>query len=144
MACQHSQIDQENLEIKIKEWEKENPGDKFCFRPFCTTSKNEPGMAEEVGDMGKENMESDVIQIQQNDQKNSLLLVHQTKWQSDLLNKYGGEICLLDATYKTSYYALPLFFLCVKTNVDYCVVTSFVVQTENSNAIWQALQVIRD
>ena len=76
--------------------------------------------------------------------KNSLLLVHQTKWQSDLLSKYGGEICLLDATYKTSCYALPLFFLWVKTNVDYCAVASFVVQTENSNAIWQALQVIRD
>ena len=51
---------------------------------------------------------------------------------------------MLEATYKTSCYALPLFFLCVKTNVDYCVVASFVVQTENSNAIWQALQVIRD
>ena len=69
-------------------------------------------MVEEVGDMGKENMESDVIQIQQNDQKNSLLLVHQTKWQSDLLSKYGGEICLLDATYKIPLRPSSIFPLC--------------------------------
>ena len=66
VACRHSQIDQENLEMKIKEWEKESPGDKFYFRP---ASENEPGMQDEVGDIGKENMESDVIQIQGNDKK---------------------------------------------------------------------------
>ena len=136
VACRHSQIHQENLEMKIKEWEKESPGDKFYFRPFRITSENEPGMQDEVRDIGKENMESDVIQIQGNAQKNSLLLVHQTKWQSDLLNKYGGEICLLDATYKTSRYALPLFFLCVKTNVDYCVVASLVVSCSNAIYIY--------
>lgn len=145
VACRHSQIDQENLELKIKEWEKESPEDSFFFRPFCqTTIKDEPGLQEECSDIGKENLENDIIQIHENDQFNSLLLVHQTKWQSDLLEKYGGEICLLDATYKTSRYALPLFFLCVKTNVDYCVVASFVLQSENSNAIWEALQVIKD
>ena len=130
--------------MKIKKWEKESLGDQFYFRRFRITSENEPGMQDEVGDIGKENMESDVIQIQGNDQKNSHLLVHQTKCQSDLLNKYGGEICLLDATYKISCYALPPFFLCVKTSVNYRVVASFVVQTENSNAIWEVLQVISD
>ena len=96
--------------MKIKEWEKESPGDKFYFRPFRITSDNEPGMQDEVRDIGKENMESDVIQIQGNAQKNSLLLVHQTKWQSNLLNKYGGEICFLDATYKTSRLLCCCFF----------------------------------
>ena len=40
--------------------------------------------------------------------------------------------------------ALPTFFLCVKTNVDYCVVASFVVQLENADAISEALQLIKD
>ena len=48
------------------------------------------------------------------------------------------------ATYKTRRYALPLFFLCVKTNVDYCVVGSFVVQRETKNATTAALQVLHN
>lgn len=56
-------------------------------------------------------------------QSTDLLFVDQTHWQRKPLQKYGNEICLLNATYKTSRYALPLFFLCVKTNVNYCVVT---------------------
>ena len=30
----HSSFDQENLELKIKEWEKESPEDNFFFRPY--------------------------------------------------------------------------------------------------------------
>ena len=57
----------------------------------------------------------------------TLLFVHQSAWQRRLLKRYGN-ICLLDATYKTTRYALPLFFLVVCTNGDYQVVGSFVVQ----------------
>ena len=60
-----------------------------------------------------------------------LLYVHQTSWQKRLLSQYGNDICLLDATYKTTRYSLPLFFLAVKTNVDYQVVGSFIVQDES-------------
>ncbi|XP_062603784.1 calcium-responsive transcription factor-like [Saccostrea cucullata] len=37
------------------------------------------------------------------------LFVGQTEWQKRLLNIYGQEICLLDATYKTTKYDLPAF-----------------------------------
>lgn len=47
------------------------------------------------------------------------LFVGQTEWQKRLLNMYGQEICLLDATYKTTKYDLPAFFVCVNTNVGY-------------------------
>ena len=47
-----------------------------------------------------------------------LLYVHQIAWQKQLLSLYGNDICLFDATYKTTRYALPVFFLAVKTNVD--------------------------
>ena len=69
----------------------------------------------------------------------NLLFIHQTKWQQKLLKTYGGEICLLDATYKTTKYSLPLFFLCVKTNVDYSVVGTFMCQYENTASIAEAL-----
>jgi hypothetical protein len=62
-----------------------------------------------------------------------LLFVHQTKSQQRLLKRYGNEIALLDATYNTTKYSLNPFFVVVKTNVDYQVVASFVIQSETSN-----------
>ena len=59
--------------------------------------------------------------------------------QSRLLRTYGNDICLLDATYKTTRYALPLFFLAVRTNVDYQVVGSFAVQDESTDTIKEAI-----
>lgn len=75
---------------------------------------------------------------------NSLLFVHQTPWQQRMLQRYGAEICLLDATYKTSHYDLPLFFLSVPTNVGYTVVGSFIVEKETSANILEALEIIHD
>ena len=50
---------------------------------------------------------------------------------------------MLDATYKTTRYNLPLFFVVVKTNVDYQIVGSFVVQSETTDAIFEALSVLK-
>jgi len=52
-------------------------------------------------------------------------------------------MCLLDATYKTTRYTVPLFFMCVRTNVDYVVVAMFVTQYEDSASIAEALNVQR-
>ena len=78
------------------------------------------------------------------EQSRKLLFVHQTAWQKRLLRLYGNDICLLDATYKTTRYALPLFFLAVKTNVDYQVVGSFVTEDETVCSIKEALEVVRE
>lgn len=51
---------------------------------------------------------------------------------------------LVDATYKTMRYELPLFFLVVKTNVNYVVVGSFVTQNETTTSIKEALRMFRD
>ena len=72
-----------------------------------------------------------------------LLVVHQTAFQQGLLQKYGNSICLLDATYKTTKYAVPLFFVAVKTNVDYQVVGSFAIQDETTDAIAKALSMLK-
>ena len=72
-----------------------------------------------------------------------LLFVHQTAFQQGLLQKYGNSICLLDATYKTTKYAVPLFFVAVKTNVDYQVVGSFAIQDERTDVIAEALSMLK-
>ncbi|XP_052778802.1 uncharacterized protein LOC128216275 [Mya arenaria] len=53
------------------------------------------------------------------------------------------EVCLLDATYKTTKYDLPLFFVSVNTNVGYMVVGSFIVPSESSYNIGRGLQVLK-
>ena len=57
--------------------------------------------------------------------------------------KYGNIITLIDATYKTTKYDLALFFLCVRTNVNYVVVAEFIVQSESANEIADALNIIK-
>ncbi|XP_063232355.1 uncharacterized protein LOC134536550 isoform X1 [Bacillus rossius redtenbacheri] len=110
------QMDQEVLQQTINEWKIQNREDCFFYRPY-----------EDVSD-------SDV---------SPLLFCHQTKWQQKLLLRYGS-VCLLDATYKTTKYALPLFFLAVKTNVGYSVVGTFVVQSESTALIAEALNVFKE
>ena len=70
-----------------------------------------------------------------------LLFVYQNALQHRLLNRYGNELVLLDAMYRTTRYALPLFFLVVRTNVDYQVVGAFICETETSESIEEALRI---
>ena len=64
----------------------------------------------------------------------SSLFVHQLANQKRLLEKYGKEICLLDASYNTTEYSIPLFFLAVKT---------FGVQDETTDAISEAVVILK-
>ena len=48
----------------------------------------------------------------------TMLYVHQEKWQQELLQKYGKTITMMDETYRTTRYDLALFFISVRTNVD--------------------------
>lgn len=58
------------------------------------------------------------------------------------MEKYGQEICLLDATYKTSRYSLPLFFVVVPTNTSYQIVATFLVSKETAASISEALTIL--
>ncbi|XP_047126914.2 uncharacterized protein LOC100199509 isoform X1 [Hydra vulgaris] len=111
-------IEQECLLIKCEEWKKCDPSVKVFLRPNCS--------GEDGGD------------------KCSFLFVYQSQWQQHLLMRYGTEILLLDATYRTTRYSLPLFFLTVKTNFDYQIVASFVIEYETKQAITEALHIIKD
>lgn len=41
-------------------------------------------------------------------------------------------------------YALPLFFICVKTNVDYQIVGTFICEQESKQSIQEGITVLRD
>ena len=119
-----SKIDQENIVQKIFQWKSVNQGDLFFFWPYSAVSPNKNDPPEGHSDT-------------------TLLFVHQSSWQRRLLQRYGNHMCLLDATSKTTQYALPLFFLVVQTNVDYQVVGSFITQNETSACIKEALQILQ-
>lgn len=75
--------------------------------------------------------------------QSSLLFVYQNGWQKRLLSKYGSEMVLLDAAYRTIQYALPLFFLAVKTNTIYQIVGLFVCEIESEDSITEALSILK-
>jgi hypothetical protein len=142
-----SMCDQENLEKKVEEWRSKCPGEKFFFRPYVSEESTCP-MDEEADDNQEEddNMEDtdNENEVTLPTSKNGLLFVHQTDNQRRLLLRYGNELSMLDATYKTTKYSLALFFLVVKTNVNYQIVASFVLQNETFESIAEALKVISD
>ena len=72
------------------------------------------------------------------------MFVYQSSHMARLLQKYGNGMCLVDATYKTTRYALPLFFLVVKTNVDYQVVAAFLTEGETTENITAVLTKIKE
>jgi len=135
-----SKIDQVNLKLDIDEWKKTNPDDMFFFREYSGKKKIAPSKCKEDDD---EDEDEDDVLVEDESEGKGLLFCHQTHWQRRLLLRYGNEICLLDATYRMSRYALPLFFVCVKTNVNYADVASFVVQCESTSAIAEALGIIK-
>ena len=143
---QHSTMDQANVKCKVTQWQKEYHDDKFYFRPF-TDSLDEDLPSESKEELG--DLLGDVSMQPRKDMTRSLLscrllFVHQAKWQRRLMERYGNEISLLDATHKTTRYAMPLFFVAVKTNADYQVVASFVVQDETASSVEEALKVIKE
>ena len=52
-------------------------------------------------------------------------------------------MCLMDATYQTTCYELPLFVLCVPINVGYVNVASFLLADEKCESIQAGLRKIR-
>jgi hypothetical protein len=74
----------------------------------------------------------------------ALLFVYQSTDMKRLYRRYGNQLVVVDAVYRNARYALPLFFLVVRTNVNYQVAAVFVVQQETVQSIAAALRVIKD
>ena len=71
-----------------------------------------------------------------------MIFVYQSPDMKYLYQKYAPYLVLLDATYKTTKYALPLFFAVVKTNLNFQVVGVLVFQEETKDMIKKGLQII--
>ena len=93
----NSKYDQENLLASIEEWKQECPEDCLFFAPVKEDATTN-GAKEDATTDGPSNVQS-----------SGSLFVYQSKWQRHLLNRYGGELCLLDAKYRTTKYAVPLW-----------------------------------
>ena len=63
------------------------------------------------------------------------MFVSQESWQKRLIAVYGNQLILIDVT----KYTLPLFFVCVKTNVDFLVVGQFITHFEEADSISEIL-----
>ena len=57
--------------------------------------------------------------VNTNTTNGKLLFVYQSPNMQRLYRRYGSSLIMLDATYRATKYALPLFFMVVKTNVNY-------------------------
>ena len=149
-ALQLSCLDQDNLQQKIKQWEITDPESTHFFRPYLINDMKNDSLQSPVkqsiemreghfncsdGEEGNKII-TDTDQYEQN--------LHQSKWQQQLLARYGNTMSLIDATYKTTKYDLALFFICVKTNVGYSVVAEFVVQSETTTNISEALSKLKE
>ena len=125
-----SKFDQENLQKKIECWKSKCPDETFYFRPLVKYSEELP-TGKDQNDDDDDDDDDDENNAVLSQAPNGLLFVHQTNNQKRLLQRYGNELTLLDPTYKTTKYSLALFFLVVKTNVNYQVVGSFVIKVKH-------------
>ncbi|XP_065683959.1 uncharacterized protein LOC100197960 isoform X3 [Hydra vulgaris] len=135
----YSNIDQECLIKKVEQWKVENPHRRFYLRPKGI-SENYAVKVECSAVESTEDEDEIVVEAL----SNSFLFVYQTEEMQRLLKIYGNEITLLDATYKTTKYSLPLFFLVVKTNVDYQIVGTFICEGESTKNIQSGLAKIKE
>ena len=79
-----------------------------------------------------------------NNQFSQTLVDPAGRWQQNLMIKYGNT-SLVDATYKTTKYNLPrFFFVTVRTNIGYKVVARFIVQSETTEQILEALNMLKN
>ena len=151
-ALQLSCLDQGNVHLKIEQWKKTHPECTHLFRlyiqkggieesPSCSTTATP--IRNKSSYVGNDAVDDTTAITDNCSYTQTLLWVHQTEWQKELLKRYGNTMSLIDATYKTTRYDLALFFICVRTNVGYSVVAEFVVQSKNKENIEEALKVLK-
>lgn len=58
-------------------------------------------------------------------------------------HRYDKQLIFSDTTYKTTKYTLPLFFLVIKTNINFQLYTVIVLQEELIDMMTRALSVVK-
>ena len=159
-SMEFSKLDQEQLQFKLKKWKTEMPSQHTFYRPYIEakgdierqntlSATNEATLPQTLssqifnGNSGIDQSSQPNICLQSVTCSQKFLLVLQDDWQKKLLQRYGNTICLIDAAYKTTQYDLPLYFICVKTNVGYTIVAEFIIQSEEHEQIQEALEILK-
>ena len=57
---------------------------------------------------------------------------------------YGSELCVIHLTYNTTVYDLPMFVVCVLTNIGYVSVASFLLSDERQEFVAADLSQLSD
>ncbi|KAH8019709.1 hypothetical protein HPB51_021031 [Rhipicephalus microplus] len=126
-----STVDQENARILIEKIRGEQPESSVVYRSYAARSF--------VGSSDLDNVEEGVA----SECEDTLLFFFQTKFMTSMLKKYGGSVVCLDATHKTSDYALPLFLLVVKTPSGYTPAGVFIIRYETARCIAEAYDIFK-
>ena len=69
-----------------------------------------------------------------------MMFVYQSKEMKNMYKRCGNRMILLNATYRTTKYALPLFFVVVQTNVNFQVCCVIVLQEESTEMITKGIK----
>ena len=136
MKLCHLKIDEVNVLKMIDLWKQDALADFIFFRPKMSSSDIQ------YADTEDDNYTLYHVPHGNEDVKNNLLLIHMTVAQKLLLQCYNNLV-LMDTTYRTCRLMLLLFFLTVKTNVNYSPITSFIVQNEDTKSISEVLSRIK-
>ena len=72
-----------------------------------------------------------------------MMFLYQSNEMQRLYRPYTPTLLLVDTTYGTTKYSLPLYFLVVQTNVNYQVVAVIVCPEETTEMITKALSHIK-
>ena len=72
------------------------------------------------------------------------VMYHQSQWQRHILALYGTIVCLVDCTYNTTVYDMPLLTLGVRTNCGYFYAATALITSESTVHVTNALRHVRD
>lgn len=131
----YSKIDMENTEKLLETYDK----DDLFFRPFTEDTTNE-----EVLEEDEENDEEGACNMKwKSIPNNHFLFVYQNSDMRRLYRRYAVDAVLLDAAYRVCKYAIPLYFLVVRTNINFQVVAVIMPQYETTASIYEGLEIIK-
>ncbi|XP_070394561.1 uncharacterized protein [Dermacentor albipictus] len=137
----YSSIDQENVAMYLEQMIEKAPGTRCLFRPYHVKSMehHSEGQEEPLDELPY----CDALETVAQKCEQTLLLCIQTEFMRELMLKYSDDVVCLDATYKTTDYALPLFLIVVKTASSYAIAGAFMVQFETADSIEEALNTFK-
>lgn len=139
MKSRYHALDEVNAIKMIDDWKSKKLDDFIYYRPMTEVCD----VTESVVTDEENNVMYHVPTRKGQRQESSMLFIYMSAAQKYLFKRYNNLV-LMDATYRTCRFAIPLFFLAVKTNSGYICVCSFIVQTEDEPSIAEALTLIRD